>query len=566
MVEATGSSTIGGVNQTGDNEFGSIGFWFEWIEFTNNPSNLTQAGFNTADGSISSGTTIYNAGGTNDLDALATNASASSLGNDVSGDITRFGIRATTTLNVTDDGTYTFSVRSDDGVILYVDGIPVVVDDSLHAPRTRSGDIDLGPGQHEIVIIYFERTGQNVLEVDIQSDVTGDYPTQIPLQNADVQANAGDDVVNANGGSDTVDGGAGDDEIDGGSGEDSLDGGAGNDTLTGGAGDDVFVISEGSDTITDFGAGNSGPIDDGDQDNNDFVDLSGFYNATTLDDVNNADADPGNDFGSELNMLRADAADGAIDGVIDGIDYSTQIGAIDLTIENGGAPISSSNLTFDNTNVPCFTRGTLIETKDGSRPIEHLKIGDLILTSQSGHQPIKWIGQRKFGRADLAAYPKLRPIRIKAGAMGRSIPAQDLLVSRQHRVLVQSSIARRMFGAEEVLVAANKLLGLDGIECADDLDCVEYFHFMFDRHQIVFSNDAPTESLFTGKEALKSLAEEARAEIFAIFPEMQWPTFAPEPAAFIPMGRQQKRLVARHAKNQRALISSDMRSVTIGAS
>ncbi|MEL7131760.1 MAG: LamG-like jellyroll fold domain-containing protein, partial [Pseudomonadota bacterium] len=61
--------------------------------------------------------------------------------------------------------------------------------------------------------------------------------------------------------------------------DDTLIGGTGDDTLTGGAGDDIFVFAPGDDddVITDFNAGNSGDIDDGDQTNNDFIDLSAYY-------------------------------------------------------------------------------------------------------------------------------------------------------------------------------------------------------------------------------------------------------------------------------------------------
>ncbi|WP_425092626.1 Hint domain-containing protein [Tropicimonas sp. S265A] len=556
MVNSTGSDDLGGVNQSAVNTFGNAGFWFEWIEFSNSARNLTEAGFDTSDGSILPGTTIYNAGSTDDLNSLATNASASVLGNDVTGDRALFGIRATTTLTVTNAGTYTFDVRSDDGVILYVDGVQVVNDDSLHAPRNRAGSIDLTPGEHEIIIIYFERTGQNVLEVDIQSDPGGDYPTQILLQDANVQANAGNDTVDGRAGDDVIDGGAGSDTLIGGAGDDILDGGAGTDTLTGGDGDDVFAVSSGADTITDFNAGNSGPIDDGDQTNNDFVDLSGFYNASTLDAVNNADADPGNDFVTELGMLRADAADGTIDGVIGGTDYSAEIGGIDLTLQNGGAAVTGNAITFDNTNVACFTQGTLIDVASGAVAIETLRVGDKVRTLHNGLRPVRWIACRRLDAADLAYNPNLRPVRIRAGALGVNTPARDLVVSPQHRVLVRSKIAERMFETRDVLVSARKLLVLDGVEVAHDFDTVDYYHIMFDRHQIVFSNGAATESMFAGPEALRALPDAARLELLALFEDLQDPDCLPQPAALIPEGGKQKRLVARHAKNRRRLFEA----------
>ena len=41
-----------------------------------------------------------------------------------------------------------------------------------------------------------------------------------------------------------------------------------------------------------------------------------------------------------------------------------------------------------------------------------------------------------------------------------------------------------MFDTMEVLVAAKHLVAIDGVEVASDLNEVEYFHFLFDRHEI----------------------------------------------------------------------------------
>ncbi len=539
MVNTTGSDSLGGVNQSADNDFGDFGFWFEWIEFTGFAPNLTTAGFDTTDGSISPGTTLYNAGGTDDLDALATTASAQSLGDDVTGDASQFGFRVTTTLTVTNAGNYRFDVRSDDGVILFVDGEAVVSDDSRHAPRTRSGDIDLAAGDHEIVIIYFEQTGQNVMEVDIQSDAGGDYPTEIRLQDADVQANRADDTISA------------------GEGQDTLVGGEGDDVMTGGAGNDVFVEGEGADTITDFNAGNTGSLDDGDQTNNDFVDLGGFYNSSSVTAVNAADVDPTNDFGNALGMLRADAADGRIDGIIDGTDYTSEIGDVDLTLENGGAAVTGSDLTFDNTNVVCFADGTMIETERGSRLIEELRVGDQVKTASHGMHPIRWLGRQRICETELQEKPHLRPIRIAEGALGKGMPRKPLLVSPQHRVLVRSQIVQRMFNAEEVLVAAVRLTSLEGIEVATDVRAVDYYHLLLDRHELVFSNGAITESLYLGPQTWITLPPAHVREILEIFPELRFN--APASDHLIPSGRRQRRLVQRHLKNRQPVYVQPLR-------
>ncbi|WP_238986837.1 Hint domain-containing protein [Paracoccus sp. MKU1] len=205
---------------------------------------------------------------------------------------------------------------------------------------------------------------------------------------------------------------------------------------------------------------------------------------------------------------------------------------------------------------PCFARGTLIETEHGPLPVESLVPGMLVVTRDHGLQPLRWIGSRVLGSRALEASPNLRPIRIAAGALGKGLPQRDLIVSPQHRVLVRSKIAQKMFGTAEVLVAAKQLLQIDGIDIADDLTAVEYFHFLFDRHEIVLSEGAETESLYTGPEALKSVGREAQAEIFGLFPELRDrpEDQMPPGARLLASGRMGRKLAVRHAQHRKALL------------
>ncbi|MDM7256078.1 MAG: Hint domain-containing protein [Paracoccus sp. (in: a-proteobacteria)] len=214
--------------------------------------------------------------------------------------------------------------------------------------------------------------------------------------------------------------------------------------------------------------------------------------------------------------------------------------------------VLNSTISFDpsifNIDIaPCFAAGKLILTPQGEVPAEALARGDLVMTADAGAQPIRWIAARELDAAALAANPHLRPVRIRAGALGAGVPARDLVVSPQHRVLLRSGIARRMFGASEVLVAAKQLLALDGVELASDLDSVTYVHFLFDRHQIVQSEGAWTESLYTGPEALRAIGPDARAEIETLFPE----AITAAPAREVIPGRMARKLAERHAQNHK---------------
>jgi len=131
--------------------------------------------------------------------------------------------------------------------------------------------------------------------------------------------------------------------------------------------------------------------------------------------------------------------------------------------------------------IMCFCSGTLILTDKGERAIEDLLPGDMILTRDNGYQPLAWIGRKRLDARHLAENPDLRPILIRAGALGPNIPSIDLAVSPQHRVMVRSNIAQRMFGCREILVAAKQLIAFKGIERDERLEGVTYYHMLFSK-------------------------------------------------------------------------------------
>lgn len=217
--------------------------------------------------------------------------------------------------------------------------------------------------------------------------------------------------------------------------------------------------------------------------------------------------------------------------------------------------IMMTNITYQTKPVVCFVAGTMIETDHGEVAVETLQPGDLVRTVDHGFQPVRWAASNTMSAAMLAAVPEMRPVRISAGALGAGLPEQDLLVSPQHRVLVRSRIAQKMFGADEVLVAAKQLVILDGIDICDDLDSVTYVHFMCNQHEVVFANGAASESMFTGPEALKSVGSEARKEILTLFPELMDMDYRADPARILATGRMGRRLAHRHAQNNKMLVT-----------
>ncbi|WP_457645182.1 Hint domain-containing protein [Profundibacter sp.] len=215
----------------------------------------------------------------------------------------------------------------------------------------------------------------------------------------------------------------------------------------------------------------------------------------------------------------------------------------------------SHTVGWNYSDVTCFVRGTRIRTVNGELPVEDLRAGMMVETLDAGPQKLRLVLRREILAEELAENPKLRPVFMPAGSLGNGLPLRDLRVSRQHRMLVSSPVVQRMFGQNGVLVSAIKLAALPGI-CVDmETPQVEYFHLLFDDHQVVFAEGTPSESLYTGELALNALPQEAIEEIFEILPQVAQLDYRCEPARIIPEDRRQKRLVERHVKNGRAAVS-----------
>lgn len=364
-------------------------------------------------------------------------------------------------------------------------------------------------------------------------------------------AEAGNDTVSGGGGADTIDGGTGNDSLSGDKGDDSISGGTGDDTLFGGNGSDTLNGDDGDDVINgesgdDIITVGVGDVADGgcaaDTFNLDFAQTSTSASSTVTIDGGTS-AGSGTDYDTldlsglgEFTLTETTDADG---------DSTSGTAVFD-----SGQTVSFSEIE---NLITCFTPGCLIQTDRGEVAVETLKVGDLVKTLDRGMQPIRWIGCRKLDAIDLTVAPKLRPIRISEGAMGNGLPKRDLELSPQHRVLVSSKIIKRMFKTDEVLVPVKKLVEIEGIDVVDCAIGTTYFHLLFDHHEIVYANGLPSESLYLGPQALKSISAEARNEVVALFPEILDRDFLQvEARPFLERGNTIKRMVMRHAKNHQS--------------
>jgi len=275
-------------------------------------------------------------------------------------------------------------------------------------------------------------------------------------------------------GLDLLTGGSGSDTLDGGDDADTLDGSTGDDLMIGGGGHDRFVVTNGSghDTIADFDRGD----DDGDGFTNDRLDLSGLTGP--MGPVRAFDVSVGDDgFGNAV-----------------------------LTFPNGesvtltGVPPAALDRSADlvSMGIACFTRGTRIETREGTAPVQRLAVGDLVRTRDHGLQPVLWVGCTPVTAAGMAAGDNLAPVRFATGVLGNTRP---LRLSPQHAVLIAS---------QDALARAGHLAGEgEDIRVLPAQD-IEYWHIGLPRHGLVRAEGAWCESFWPGAWGLGALP---RAEL-----------------------------------------------------
>ncbi len=184
---------------------------------------------------------------------------------------------------------------------------------------------------------------------------------------------------------------------------------------------------------------------------------------------------------------------------------------------------SHGNSTGEETGgVICFTPGTLIETPEGLRAVEDLREGDRVQTKDNGAQDIQWVGSRRMTGARLFAMPRLRPVRIAVGALGEERPDGDLLVSPEHRMLVQGEVAQSLFNTPEVLVAAKDLVNGSTVSVDLKVREVTYVHLLLPRHEIIRANGVDTESFHPANTALSTLGDADRARLLARLPDLEY--------------------------------------------
>ena len=130
----------------------------------------------------------------------------------------------------------------------------------------------------------------------------------------------------------------------------------------------------------------------------------------------------------------------------------------------------------------CYLRGTRILTPAGEVPVEHLAVGDMVVSHGGEAQPITWIGTGKVlatrGRRTAAT-----PVIVRKGALVDDVPNRDLRVTKGHSLYFDG-----------VLIPAEFLVNHLSIVWDDRAQEVEIYHVELAAHDVLVANGAAAES------------------------------------------------------------------------
>lgn len=159
-----------------------------------------------------------------------------------------------------------------------------------------------------------------------------------------------------------------------------------------------------------------------------------------------------------------------------------------------------------------FARGTMITLEGGSQcAIEDLRPEMRVLTRDHGAQALRWVG-----KATVRAVGSFAPVVIASGTLGN---AGDLVVSQHHRMFLYQRQRKSGVLQAELLVQAKHLVDDDSIFLREG-GFVDYYSLVFDRHEIIYAEGIPAESLMVTEATVSRLPHDLAEEVKARFPGM----------------------------------------------
>ncbi len=168
-----------------------------------------------------------------------------------------------------------------------------------------------------------------------------------------------------------------------------------------------------------------------------------------------------------------------------------------------------------------FARGTLIATPFGTRAVEDIIPGDIVVDADGAEDTVTWVGSTAIAieaRGAGGALPRLA--RVPADPMCSGAGQTDLLAGPAARMRVQHPRLDRLLGRAAVLAPVYDYIDGERIVAVTPHGSVQLFHIMLGQHRLLQIAGLTLETYHPGS-ALNELASNAlRQRFMALFPHI----------------------------------------------
>ncbi|MCQ9156418.1 Hint domain-containing protein [Acidomonas methanolica] len=161
--------------------------------------------------------------------------------------------------------------------------------------------------------------------------------------------------------------------------------------------------------------------------------------------------------------------------------------------QGGSTATNPLKITYANGNTyigACFLPGTLIRTPDGDRPIEEMRVGDVVLVCDAQQSDVAisreviWVGQKSVAvRPDLPDDESGYPVRVLKDAIADGVPYKDMLITAEHCLFFDGKF-----------VPARMLVNGSSVFYDKSITSYDYYHIETQEHSIITADGVLTES------------------------------------------------------------------------
>jgi len=169
-----------------------------------------------------------------------------------------------------------------------------------------------------------------------------------------------------------------------------------------------------------------------------------------------------------------------------------------------------------------FAHGTMIQTADGSTPVEDLLPGMPILTRDEGLCPLLWVGSMTLlpQNGDARVAPA-QLTRIIEGSVGLGRPNRDLVLGPYARILRRNAACLSLFGTESAFAPAAAFA--DGVSIIEvhPVSSVRVFHLALEGQHVITANGVEVESFHPGRRDTMGVPPSLLPAFMALFPHVE---------------------------------------------